>query len=150
MHAEFVAQRRGTTDNRGQIVTTDGDIVGEHEGIERFTIGQRKGLGLALGEPVYVVHIDADSKSVTVGRHADLARRQLTANRANWLQRIQPDWQPCLAQIRYNSAATPARFRPLSHDRFEVTFDQPCFGVAPGQAVVCYNENRVMGGGWIE
>ncbi len=149
-HAEFVAKRRGTTDNDGQIVTTDGQVVGHHDGIEQFTIGQRRGLGVALGEPYYVVHIDADSKSVTVGRHAKLARSQLTANRANWLESIKPWWQPCLAQIRYNSDATPAKFRPLENGRFEVAFDQPCYGVAPGQAVVCYDEDRVIGGGWIE
>jgi tRNA-specific 2-thiouridylase len=149
-HAEFVAARRGGPTGEGEIVTVAGRVVGRHPGIERFTIGQRKGLGVALGEPFYVVHIDAQSRRVTIGRQADLARRELTASRANWLAPIADDWQPCAAQIRYNSAPVPARFRPLSPQRFAVEFAVPCQGVAPGQAVVCYDEDRVIGGGWID
>ncbi len=149
-HAEFVAARRGGTTTAGDIITSDGRVVGRHDGIERFTIGQRKGLGVAFGEPFFVVKIDAATNQVTVGRHAELARHTLTASRANWLAPIPDGWQPCGVQIRYNSSALPARFRLLTPHRFEVAFDQPCCGVAPGQAVVCYDQDRVIGGGWID
>lgn len=149
-HAEFVAARRGGATTEGQIVTFDGRVVGQHAGIERFTIGQRRGLGVALGERFYVVKIDAATNQVIVGPHAELERRSLTASRANWLAPIREGWQPCGAQIRYNSSAFPGRFRPLDQDRFEVEFVEPCCGVAPGQAVVCYDQDRVIGGGWID
>jgi len=149
-HAAFVRNRRGTGDAGGEIVTTDGRTVGRHEGIEGFTIGQRKGLGVALGEPRFVVAIDADTRRVIIGRHDELGRRELTASRLNWL--VDPPTTPraCLAQIRYNSGPQPAVAEPLPDGRLRVTFEQPCFGVAPGQAVVCYEGDQVLGGGWIE
>src|SRR6185503_7216402 len=78
-HDEFVRQRRRGVDMSGEIVTTDGRVVGAHPGIERFTIGQRKGLGVAMGEPYFVVRIEPESRKVVIGRHADLERRELTA-----------------------------------------------------------------------
>lgn len=149
-HDEFVRQRRREIDTSGEIVTTAGRVVGTHPGIERFTIGQRKGLGVALGEPYFVVRIDADTHDVVIGRHPELARGQLTARATNWL--AAPPSAPfrCAAQIRYNSDAVAATARVLADDRLEVEFDDPCYGVAPGQAVVCYEGPRVLGGGWIE
>ncbi|MDP6554512.1 MAG: tRNA 2-thiouridine(34) synthase MnmA [Pirellulaceae bacterium] len=149
-HDEFVRARRGNDDMKGDIVTTDGQIVGQHPGIERFTIGQRKGLGVAMGEPYFVVRIDPESHHVVIGTHDDLARLELTANRTNWL--VDPPVGPfrCHAQIRYNSAAVPAMAERLVDDRLQIVFDEPRHGVAPGQAVVCYDGPRVMGGGWIE
>jgi tRNA-specific 2-thiouridylase len=155
-HADFVIRRAGDHDSSGNIVTTEGNVVGRHNGIERFTIGQRKGIGVALGDPHYVVRIDAESKDVIVGPHAALARHQLTASDANWFVDLAADLpararaRACGAQIRYNSGAQPATVGILSDRRFQVTFDEPCFGVAPGQAVVCYDGDRVLGGGWID
>jgi tRNA-specific 2-thiouridylase len=156
-HAEFVRRRRrirgdeiDSSDTSGNIALRDGTIVGHHDGIEAFTIGQRKGLGIALGEPHYVTNIDASTRRVTLGRHEDLARSELTASAANWLTDC-PE-QPFRAdvQIRYNSTAEPALVEPLNQGRFKVVFDEPRYGVAPGQAAVCYNGDRVLGGGWIE
>lgn len=149
-HGRFVRERRGGSTTAGRLITTDGRVVGQHEGIERFTVGQRKGLGVALGEPYFVVRIDAQTCDVVIGRHPELARRELTARRTNWL--VPPPDAPfrCTAQIRYNSRARAATARPLADDRLEVVFDDPCYGVAPGQAVVCYDGARVLGGGWIE
>jgi tRNA-uridine 2-sulfurtransferase len=168
-HADFIRRRRASkrnpadqtlglseadvavdSDTSGEIVQADGTIVGSHNGIEGFTIGQRKGLGVAMGEPYYVIHIDPDSYRVIIGRREELARNELTANRANWL--IDPPTTTFrgLVQIRYNSEATAALIEPLTNDRFRVSFDEPCYGVAPGQAAVCYDGNRVLGGGWIE
>jgi len=150
-HDEFVRRRRDPgLDTAGEIVTTDGRIVGQHNGIERFTIGQRKGLGVAMGERCFVVRIETDSHRVVIGSRADLARSTLTADRTNWL--ADPPVGPfrCQAKIRYNAGAAPATAEILPDRRLAVTFDEPRFGVAPGQAVVCYTGDRVLGGGWIE
>jgi len=149
-HGEFVRQRRGGRDTSGPMVTTDGRVVGEHAGIERFTVGQRKGLGVALGDPHFVVRIDADLCQVVIGKRDELARKQLTANRTNWLVDPPASEFRCRAKIRYNSSAAPAWAEVLSNDRLSVTFDEARFAVAPGQAVVCYDGDRVLGGGWIE
>jgi tRNA-specific 2-thiouridylase len=149
-HDDFVRARRGHGDTSGEIVTTEGRVVGTHPGIERFTIGQRKGLGVAMGEPYFVVRIEPETRRVVIGRKNALARRELTARRTNWL--IDPPAGPfrCQAQIRYNSKAEPATAEILPDERLQVVFDEPRYGVAPGQAVVCYDGPRVLGGGWIE
>ncbi len=157
---EFVKRRlresrdvSSTADRSGEIVTTTGEVVGHHEGVDGFTVGQRKGLGVALGKPVFVVSIDPDARRVVLGERSDLDRSELTASESNWL--IDPPAEPtrCEAQIRYNSAAAPATLEPLSDGRFRILFDSPQQGVTPGQAVVCYaadDSARVLGGGWIE
>lgn len=147
-HAEFVAARKGDAPTAGRIVSTDGKVLAEHDGIERFTIGQRKGLGVAMGEPYFVVKIDPKSKDVVIGKKEDLARDELKANRTNWLAPVDSPFR-CQAQIRYNSRAKPAKVTIHSPDEISVVFDEPCYGVAPGQAVVCYDGDRVLGGGWI-
>ena len=140
-------------DRSGDIITTDGRVVGRHPGIEGFTIGQRKGLGVAMGEPFFVVSIDADQNQVVIGRHAELARSALTASRLNWLVDMPEEFPyefPCEAQIRYNSDPTPALATVVSPNHLAIRFTTPCHGVAPGQAVVCFQGDRVLGGGWIE
>jgi tRNA-specific 2-thiouridylase len=150
-HADFVRGRRSSEnlDTSGDIALADGTIVGEHNGIEGFTIGQCKGLRVAMGDPYYVTHIDAATHRVVIGRREELARQQLSADRANWL--IDPPTSPFRAQvqIRYNSAAAPALVEPLGKERFSVHFDEPRYGIAPGQAAVCYDGDQVLGGGWI-
>ena len=149
-HPEFVRQRRGDLDTSGEIVTTDGRVVGEHAGFEGFTIGQRKGLAVALGQPQYVVRLERETRRVVIGDREELACSGLTANRTNWL--VDPPQKPtrCEAMIRYNSRAYPATVEALPDARLRVIFDEPQYGVAPGQAVVCYDGPRVLGGGWIE
>ncbi|MCA9176503.1 MAG: tRNA 2-thiouridine(34) synthase MnmA [Planctomycetales bacterium] len=150
-HGEFVARRRGEGNSTaGEIVTTDGRVVGRHEGIERFTIGQRKGLGVAMGEPYFVVRIEAATRRVVIGLPAALGRRQLEAADCNWLVDLPNSAFHCHAQIRYNSPPQPASAEVLADGRLSVTFDEPQRGVAPGQAVVCYDGDQVLGGGWIE
>lgn len=149
-HDEFVRARRGNVDMSGEIVTTDGQVVGEHPGIERFTIGQRKGMGVAMGEPYFIVRIDTDSRRVVIGKKEELARCELTANQTNWLVNPSAGRFPCSAKIRYNSPAAAATAEILSGQRLHVVFDDARYGVAPGQAVVCYADDRVIGGGWIE
>lgn len=149
-HARFIRQRRPQQDFSGEIVTIDGQVVGRHDGIERFTVGQRRGLGVAFGEPRYVVRIEADTRRVVLGTHQDLACNELTAGSANWLIDEPTGPVRCEVKIRYRSAATGATIEPLEGSRFRVRFDQPRYGVAPGQAAVCYQGERVLGGGWIE
>jgi tRNA-specific 2-thiouridylase len=147
---EFVKRRRGDVDSAGEYVLTTGEVVGHHEGIEGFTVGQRKGLGIALGEPKFVVRIEAEAKRVVLGSRQELARRELTAAGCNWL--IDADELPArgAVQIRYNAAPAAASLELEGDGRLRVRFDEPQFGVAPGQAAVCYAGERVLGGGWIE
>ena len=152
-HGDFVRQRRGEIDLSGEIITTDGTVVGRHSGIENYTIGQRQGLGVALGTPHYVVKIDRDSRQVVLGSHDELGKTSLQADRTNWLITPEPE-KPfrCQAQIRYNSApqdATASISEMNGEKILQVTFDQSVHGIAPGQAVVCYDGNMVIGGGWI-
>ena len=149
-HAAFIRRKRGESASAGEVVTSDGQVVGTHDGLERFTIGQRKGLGIALGEPRFVIRLESDTHRVVLGAKEELARGELTAQRTNWL--VPPPLEPrqCEIKIRYNAQPTPGRVEALSGDRLRVTFDQPQHGVAPGQAVVCYAGDRVLGGGWIE
>jgi tRNA-uridine 2-sulfurtransferase len=148
-HVRFVRQRRGD-DTSGALVTTDGHVVGHHDGIERFTVGQRKGLGVAFGEPRYVIRVEPETHNVVIGTREELARLELTAARANWLVDLWSKPRLCTVKIRYRSRAVPATVTLLDNDRFVVQFHEPCYGVAPGQAAVCYDDQRVLGGGWIE
>jgi tRNA-specific 2-thiouridylase len=149
-HDEFIRQRRRGVDMSGEIVTTEGRVVGTHPGIERFTIGQRKGMGVALGEPYFVVRIEPQSRRVVIGREQELARTELTAADCNWLADPPAGEFRCTAKIRYNSPPAAATAQSLPDGRLRVAFDEPRYGVAPGQAVVLYEGERVFGGGWIE
>ena len=148
-HGEFVRERRNGIDLSGDIVTSDGRVVGEHPGIEQFTIGQRKGLGVGLGEPYYVVRIETESRQVVIGSREELGRTQLVADRTNWLVPTPTGPFRCQAQIRYNSNAQPATAELQPTGQLQIDFDDPVEGVAAGQAVVCYQDQRVLGGGWI-
>lgn len=148
-HDEFVRER-STQSTAGQIVTTDGRIVGEHPGIEGFTIGQRKGLGIAMGEPYFVVRIDSQTHRVVIGPKEALAQPELVAIEFNW--HIDPPAESfeAAAQIRYNSRAVPCTASVTSDGKVHVHFHDPVLGVAPGQLCVLYQDQRVLGGGWIE
>ncbi len=147
-HQLFV-RARSKVSTAGNFVDTSGQVLGQHEGIEAFTIGQRKGLGIALGEPAFVVRIDPQTHDVVLGTRDDLLSPQLTASEVNWL--VDPPTAPFegLAQIRYNSSAVPARIAPLEGQQFQVDFQEPASGVAPGQLCVAFEGDRVLGGGWI-
>ena len=151
---EFIrGQRRQqgqAIDTTGELVMTDGTVVGQHPGIEGFTIGQRKGLGVAFGEPKYVVRIEPDTRRVVLGDREELGCPGLTASATNWLVDEHEIPQHCQVQIRYNAPPVPATVELLPERRLQIAFDAPQFGVAPGQAVVCYDKDRTLGGGWIE
>ncbi len=148
-HPEFVGARAAMP--TGAIRDRDGHVLGRHEGIHRFTIGQRKGLGLATGIPLYVVGIDAEDASVTVGPREALERDTLTASRVNWIAGETPA-SPirASARIRYRHQEAPATITPVGDDHVRVAFDVPQSAVTPGQAVVFYEGDVVLGGGWID
>jgi len=135
----------------GQILDTSGKIVGQHKGIQFYTVGQRKGLGGNLGKAMYVVKIDPSTNTIVIGSKDDLMVNKLTASGANFIS-IPKLTEPIKvkAKIRYADSGTEGIAYPLDGDRFEVIFDRPCMAVTPGQAVVLYNGDLVIGGGWIE
>jgi tRNA-specific 2-thiouridylase len=149
-YAAFVAQH-AVVASGGTIVDERGETLGSHSGVHRFTVGQRKGLGIATGTPLYVLKIDADSGNVTVGPRAALERATLTASGVNWVSVDAPvDWLPAAAQIRHRHRAAAGRVRALDDHRAEFEFAEPQPAITPGQAVVFYDEDVVVGGGWIE
>lgn len=148
-YAGFIRRYRGECDTSGELVDTDGTVVGVHEGYEHFTIGQRRGLGVAFGEPRYVVEVRPEAKQVVIGTRDDLARHELLADRLNWLIDDPPRRFKCQAKIRYLHMPTAVEIEQLGDDRMQVHFASPQYGVAPGQAIVLYDGDRVLGGGWI-
>ena len=124
-------------------------MLGRHEGYQQYTIGQRKRLGITFGSPRYVVAVQPTTRRVVIGKREDLMEPTLEANRLNWLIDDVPDKFTCQAQIRSQHQCAEAEVQVLDEDRVRVYFTEPQFGVAPGQAVVFYDGDRVMGGGWI-
>ena len=134
----------------GRVVDTDGTELAEHDGTFAFTVGQRRGLGVALGEPAYVVDIDARENRVVVGPQELLARRGLVADRLSWVagDAPAPDLFEAQIQIRYRGDGVPAIVSPQG-DRIIVTFETPQRAVAPGQSAVVYRDDELLGGGRI-
>jgi tRNA-specific 2-thiouridylase len=150
-YATFVARREPDVQRPGAIVNANGDRLGSHGGVHRFTVGQRKGLGVSSTMPLYVLSIDADAGEVTVGPRAALERTTLTASEVNWIAVDAPDeWRSVRSQIRHRHPAAPGRVRALPEGRAELVFDIPQPAITPGQAVVFYDGDVVIGGGWIE
>lgn len=150
--AYFREQGRETAPAAGEIVDANGRVLGEHRGVHRFTVGQRKGIGIAAPEPLYVIETDPASQRVTVGSGDALLRGRLHADRINWISIAAPT-EPVRAQvkIRNRHAAAHATLIPTSEPtRVEVVFDEPQRAVTPGQGAVFYDGMRVLGGGWIE
>jgi tRNA-uridine 2-sulfurtransferase len=139
------------TPKQGEIVHKSGRILGHHSGIHHYTIGQRKGLGIAYSEPLYVIGLDAALNRVMVGTQEDAYRTECTAHRVNWVSIVAPT-QPfrAEAQIRYRSKPAPATVMPLEEGRVRIVFDEPQLSITPGQAAVWYDRDRLLGGGIIE
>ncbi len=146
----FVRGRRPDLDTAGPIVDHDGTPLGEHSGIEGFTIGQRRGLGVAVGSPRYVVQIEPISKTVRLGPREALDAPGLEASKFNWHVDRPSGSTPCLAQIRARHQPVPAIVEPLDGERARVIFDVPQPAVTPGQVVTIYADDLVLGGGWID
>jgi tRNA-specific 2-thiouridylase len=150
-HASLIRRRRPQYATAGHIVDSSGKVLAEHDGIEQFTIGQRKGLGFAAGQRRYVLKIVPGENDVVVGPREELLASALEASGVNWLLVAPPQGElMCQAKIRYRHTATPARVTALPDERAKVEFNTPQSAVTPGQAVVFYDGPRVLGGGWIE
>ena len=150
-YAAFIEKKTGDLDGGGAIVNQSGAVLGRHPGVHRFTVGQRKGLGIAAAEPLYVLELRPTEKTVVVGRRADLERASLTASQVNWIAGA-PPVAPLrvTAQIRHRHQPATATVRAIDHSRASVAFDNPVIAITPGQAVVFYMDDLVIGGGWIE
>ena len=149
-HASFL-EAHGVGSSEGTIRNVEGEVVGQHAGVHRFTVGQRKGLGLSSPIPLYVVGIDAATASVTVGPREALDRRELTASGVNWIAGTPPAaGTRVTAQIRHRHKEAAAIIDPLGADRVRLAFEEPQAAIAPGQALVMYQGDEVVGGGWID
>ena len=149
-HTEVVRRRRPAVAAAGVIAERDGTVLGTHDGIDRFTVGQRKGLGVAAGRRRFVLEIVPETNTVVVGDPEDLLACGLVASRVNWLADPPAGPLKCTAKIRYRHAGVAATVTALADGGAEVRFAQPQPAVTPGQAVAFYDGTRVLGGGWIE
>lgn len=143
-------QGREVPPESGEIVTTDGRVIGRHDGVHRFTIGQRRGLGIALGEPLYVVQIDAAHNRVVVGEDEELRRDSCEVAGVNWIPfaRLERPIEVS-AKVRYRHAPAAAIVKPLDATSARLRFREPQRAITPGQAAVFYQDDCVIGGGWI-
>jgi tRNA-uridine 2-sulfurtransferase len=147
--AGFVEKHAPASDRRGPIVDTAGQELGRHGGVHGFTVGQRKGLGLAVGRPLYVLRVEPATQTVVVGDDADLASSRFVARDVNWIVAPPSARRRAEVQIRYRHAGGLATLQALDEGRVEVAFDEPQRAVTPGQAAVFYDGDVCLGGGWI-
>ena len=148
----FKEQGIAPSETHGELVTTDGRVVGEHSGVHHFTVGQRRGLGVSAGEPLYVISTEPVSKRVVIGRNDALLRTSMSVHNVNWISIAAPV-SPTRAEvkIRNKHQAACATITPTADpSRVEVYFDEPQRAVTPGQGAVFYSGELVLGGGWIE
>jgi tRNA-uridine 2-sulfurtransferase len=149
-YAQFVERQSPDAATSGVITNASGHVLGRHDGVHRFTVGQRKGLGLSTSEPLYVLALRAEEGTVVVGQRNELERVRCGVARVNWTAGVAPR-EPVKAavQIRHRHTPGEATITPLDHDRAEVVFDTPERAISPGQAAVFYDREEVVGGGWI-
>ncbi|HET9785256.1 MAG TPA: tRNA 2-thiouridine(34) synthase MnmA [Terriglobales bacterium] len=151
LSAYAAEQGEAEATREGAMVTSDGRVVGRHQGIEHFTVGQRKGLGLATGNPLYVIQVDAAAGQVMVGPEEELMARELAGSGCNWIAGDAPSGPVRVeARIRHRHTPAAAWAEPLPSHRLRVTFDAPQRAITPGQAVVLYQGEKVIGGAWID
>ena len=149
-YADYIKKKTGVEIRPGEIVNKSGKVLGRHKGIPFYTIGQRRGLGIAHKEPLYVTAIDIAGNRVVVGPREEVLKKSLVAERMNWIAIDRPD-KPIKvkAMIRYNSKKAPALVTSIGKDSVKVEFTAPQAAPTPGQAVVFYDKDVVVGGGWI-
>jgi tRNA-specific 2-thiouridylase len=152
-YAAFITRHSPRTARAGEIRDESGRVLGQHDGIHRFTVGQRKGLGLAsspTGKPMYVLSLKPVNQDVIVGPKASLERTGLAASGVNWIDTTPEGPRRASVQIRHRHHAAPATVRSTGDGHAEVVFDTPQIAVTPGQAAVFYDGDVVLGGGWID
>ncbi len=149
-YGRFLQQSNLVQKHRGEIVNLQGQVLGHHEGIEFYTIGQRKGLGISSPKPLYVIELDAAKNRVVVGDESALDRDEFWVERCNWIPYdTPPESLEVTAKIRYNHPGTSATILPEANGRARVKLHLPQRAITPGQACVFYQEDMVVGGGWI-
>ncbi len=148
-YVRFIEAERGADRKNGEIVHRSGKVLGQHQGIYRYTVGQRKGLGLSWTEPLYVVGIDADCNQVIVGEKHLLSRGDFELHRCLWNIPVPQEPLQVECRIRYRHQPVAATVTPLPDGGASILFHQPQKGITPGQAAVFYHGDRVIGGGWI-
>jgi tRNA-specific 2-thiouridylase len=150
LDAYLAEQGDALPDTAGELVTTDGNVIGEHQGIHHFTVGQRKGLGVATGSPLYVIQIKGDTRQVVVGNQEDLYSKTMRVKKINLISVTELS-EPMRVQvkIRHRHEPASAQIEASGPDEMMITFDQPQRAVTPGQAAVFYDGDVVVGGGWI-
>jgi tRNA-specific 2-thiouridylase len=150
-HALFVEERRPGVRRSGAVVNAAGDVLGKHEGVHRFTVGQRRGLGVASTARLYVTELDADENRVVLGPRDEVMARACTAEDMHWISGAAPaEAFSCTARVRYRHEAAGVEVQLLPENRVRLEFAQPQFAITPGQAAVLYDGDRILGGGWIE
>jgi tRNA-uridine 2-sulfurtransferase len=150
-YAAFIERTAPNVDSSGTIVNQSGDVLGHHGGVHRFTVGQRKGLGIAAAEPLYVLKLRPADRTIVVGPRVELERTSLTASQVNWIAGIPPEAAVrAQVQIRHRHQPAAATVRSIDTNRAAVEFDAPVTAITPGQAAVFYDGDRVIGGGWID
>ncbi len=150
LDAYLAEQGESLPDTAGELVTTDGRVIGEHSGIHNFTVGQRKGLGVATGSPLYVLQIKGDARQVVVGGGENLYSNTLRVHRINLIS-VDDLHVPMRVsvKIRHRHEPAAALIEKSGDDEILVTFDEPQRAITPGQAAVFYDDDVVVGGGWI-
>lgn len=150
-YVSFIERITGERFEKGNFIDINGNILGRHDGIIKYTIGQRKGLGIALGEPMYVINKNLENNTVTLARNSDLFATTLTASNINLIAYDSiPSPIRVKAKIRYNQKEQPATVEQIGKDRIKVVFDEPQRAITRGQSVVLYDGDIVVGGGIIE
>ncbi|SCA58079.1 tRNA-specific 2-thiouridylase MnmA [Candidatus Terasakiella magnetica] len=151
-YVDVVEKLRPGSLEAGEIVHVDGTVVGKHDGIIKYTVGQRRGLGIAWPEPLYVIKLDAENKQVIVGPKEALMEYELTINGVNWIgfTELPDEGRELVVKVRSAQPPQPATVYPLEDGRARVTLKDGYAGIAPGQACVFYEGERMLGGGWIE
>ena len=147
----FKEQGIAAEETRGEFVTAAGRVIGEHSGVHHFTVGQRRGIGIAAREPLYVIATESATKRVVIGRNDDLLRGSMRVKDVNWIS-IAPPSAPVRGEIKIRNkhVAAPATITPIDELHVEIRFDEPQRAVTPGQGAVFYSGDLVLGGGWIE
>ncbi len=148
-YAGFLKSYRGDFETEGDFIDTEGNVLGQHAGYEKFTVGQRKGLGITFGEPRFVVQIKPDERQVVLGQRNDLACHEVQVTDVTWLTDAPENQLRCEAKFRYRQQSTPVNVTLHPDNSAVVVPDERVFGVSPGQAAVFYDGDRVLGGGWI-
>ncbi len=149
-YAEFVENRAPGVKKTGQVLDQDGKILGEHEGIHRFTVGQRGGTGVATGARVYVSEINPEANTITLSPREKVMKAECLVTAAHWISGNFPGVAAVIVQPRYGHNGAPATIEKIDDSSFRVQFDDPQFALTPGQAAVVYAGTEVLGGGWIE